>query len=514
MLPLLPPLVALAVALATRRVLLALATAAWTGFLLLEHAHGTAWLSLPWRATLDLVHDGLLGQVAQPSQAQVLLLIGLIGAFVHLLEHSGAGRATMDRAARGLTAARPAELAAWAAGVGFFFSDLGNVLLLGPMFRGVFDCLGLPRERLAWIIDTTAAPVSVLIPVVAWGVYIIGLVEGAFRGADPAAVDAVLPGRWRPDAGTVDGLAVFFDVLPLQLYAWLSLLFVPLLVALGRPYGAMARARPADPTPPDAATEGPSAWPGALSVAALFATLVAVGGWSWAQEGRLAGEAVRTTLAAGYLAATGTLAALLAREGRPVAVATLQAGAARSVGIAVILLLAWSLGHACAELGTGAALAALLGDRVPPGLLPAAVFVVGAATSFATGTSWGTFAVLIPVVVPLGLQLGLPAPLLLAAVLSGGVFGDHCSPISDTTILASMGAGCDHADHVATQLPYALTVGGAALAGFAAAGLVGPAAGHLTGVALVVAAVAASRLRARAPASPAASPAPRAPRTP
>ncbi len=146
-------------------------------------------------------------------------------------------------------------------------------------------------------------------------------------------------------------------------------------------------------------------------------------------------------------------------------------GAASMGEVLVILTLAWSLGACCDALGTGAYVAGVVERAVSPLLVPALVFLVGAVISFATGSAWGCYAIMMPIAIPLAVQTGAPLPVVLAAVLSGGIFGDHGSPISDTTILSSMGAGCEHVEHVRTQLPYAATAGLAALAGFLLAGI-------------------------------------------
>ncbi len=338
-----------------------------------------------------------------------------------------------------------------------FFSDMGNVLILGPLFRPLYDRLGLPRERLAWIVDTTAAPVSVLIPVISWGVYVIGLFE------------ATVPDR--------DGLQLFLAALPFQIYPLLSLCSVPILVLAGRPWGPMARALP-HALPPEPARD--EAAP-ALGLSAtlvplglLFVVMFGVGLHQIGIEGKLTGAGVRLGLASAYLSASAALLAIGARRGLagPIARA-FQEGIGRAAPLVVLLIFAWTLAETCAQLGTGPTLAGLIGPRVPAVALPALIFAVGAITSFATGTSWGTFAILIPIALPLAIELQLPLPVVAGAVLSGGVFGDHCSPISDTSLLASVGSGVEHARHVATQLPYALAVGALSALCFGIAGATG-----------------------------------------
>jgi len=473
-LSLLPPLLALAVAVGTRRVVPALALGGLSGTWLMAWRGGAAPLEVLIAGPVDFVRLGVLGQVSQPGNAQVMVLIALIGGFVGLLERSGAARALTAAITHRVRGPRQAGLAAWAGGLALFFSDFGNVLILGPVFRPIFDRLRIPREKLAWIIDSTAAPVCVLVPVIAWGVYAMGLIEDGFRGMDPAAVEASMPGLWDAAAGTVDGWGGFLAALPFQLYPLLCLVAVPALLLAGRDLGPMKRARPTEAPEEEAEEAGAGLTPAAALVplAVLFAVMAAVASAEAAAAGKLTGASVRLALAAAYLSATLTALGMLWRAGRlPHVAGAVREGMGSSAPLLILLVLAWTLGAVCKDLGTGAYLSAAIGGGLPPALLPLALFLVGAATSFATGTSWGTFAILMPLAIPLAVSMGAPAAVSIGAVLSGGVWGDHCSPISDTTLLASMGAGCEHAEHVATQLPYAALTGACAGAAFAVAGV-------------------------------------------
>lgn len=468
---LLPPMTALVVAFASRRVLLALGTAALVGFALLGvDALGATGLLL---APVAFVRDGVLGQATTPSNAQVLVLVALISGFVRLYETSGAARALVGGLGRIVTTPRRAEAAAWLGGLALFFSDTGNVLILGPVFRPVFDRLGVARERLAWIVDATAAPVSVLVPFITWGVYVIGLIDASFGGER--------------------GIELFVGAWRFQLYPVLSLGFVAAMAAFGRHWGPMAAVAPPDAVSGDAVDEG-SVWVGVLPLVALFLVLGGVGAWAWASEGILKGPSVRLALGCAYLAAIGVLAALLrGREASPTS--EVLAGMGGSMRLLILLVFAWSLGSVCKDLGTGMVVAGALGPWVPVFLLPLAVFVTGAIVSFATGTSWGTFAILIPIAASLSTASGVAPELLVGAVLSGGVFGDHSSPISDTTLLASAATGVEHDAHVRTQLPYAAAVGAASAVGFIVAGLGGGGGGLLAGAVVVLAVVLWSRGR-------------------
>ena len=469
-LALLPPLVALLLALRTRRVLPSLGAGGLVGAWMLSlDARGMAGLG---GGPVDFVGMGVLGRVSEAANAQVLVLIALIGGFVHLLEASGAARALVSAFGRFVTTGRRAEGAAWLGGLALFFSDTGNVLILGPVFRPVFDKLGLARERLAWIVDATAAPVSVLVPFITWGVYITGLLDGAFPGDQ--------------------GLSLFVAAIPHNLYALLSVLFVGAMAAFGHHWGPM---RAHDAVALDDTAEAPLlpphvGWGPLLTLLAVLGLFV---GALWSSEGVLRGPSVRLALGCAYVSAIGSLVFLLRGRGRE-PWGLVGDGIARSTRLMMLLILAWALGFVCRELGTGEVVATLLGPWVPTGLLPLALFATGAIVSFASGTSWGTFAILMPIAASLATEPWM-APVLVGAVLSGGVFGDHTSPISDTTLLASVASGVEHAEHVRTQLPYALVVGAASAVGFVVVGSGLGAAGLGLGVLLVAAVVGASRLR-------------------
>ena len=494
---LLPPLTALALAIATRQVVLSLGAGGLLGTILLALREHDPLAGIA-TGTLDFVSLGILGQVSKASNAQVMALIAMIGGFVYLLERSGAAGALATGITRGVRTPRQAMFATWLGGLAMFFSDFGSVLIVGPVFRPIYDRLQIPREKLAWIIDSTAAPVCVMLPFVTWGVYAMGLIEQGLADQSPTAVQAVLPDLWRSETGTVDGFGAFLRAAPFQLYPLLCLISIPLMVQFGRDWGPMRNARPRAPEATVETEALPSAWTAVLPLLALFAVVVTIGGWSWSAQGKLTGDGVRLALAAAYLVATGCCVLMLRREGHGRDAWTrVREGMGRTMGLLVLLVLAWTLGDVCKQLGTGATIAAWIGDGLPPALLPVILFGAGALTSFATGTSWGTFAILMPIALPISVALGAPAAPCIGAVLSGGVFGDHTSPISDTTLMASMAAGTEHAEHVTTQLPYASLVGASAAIAFLVAGSTGSAASVGAGALALVLGVAGLRLIGR-----------------
>lgn len=480
---LLPPVVSLIVALRTRHVVLALTAGCLSGLLPVAIANATAdgltatTLSIGvLDGFLDFVRKGIYGQVSKASNAQILVLIFMIGGFVGLLEKSGGTLAFAQSMTRRVRTPRQAQLATWAGGLAIFFSDVGNTLILGPLFRPVYDRLGISREKLAYIVDSTAAPVCVLIPFIGWGVYITGLLEGgsADLATDTAASLAAASGPlWDAEDGQLKGFQTLLALLPYQLYPLMTLLTVPVVILLGRDFGPMRHTKPVPHRAEDATETGLSAGSVLFALGLLLGAMVALMLYFTATEGELKGATIRVTIAAAYTVATAGAGLALWRSGvftPSKSFTAFRDGMGRMMPMAIIIVFAWTLGDLCKEMGTGAFISQSVAGGLPPELLPLGVFIAGAAMSFATGTSFGTFAILIPIALPLIGDLDAPMLVTLAAVLSGGIFGDHTSPISDTTVLSSMGAGTPHADHVTTQLPYATIVGVSAAAAFTVAG--------------------------------------------
>jgi Na+/H+ antiporter NhaC len=459
---LLPPLLAIALAVWTRRVLVSLFAGLWLGASMLHEWN-------PLTGLVALIEDFAVVQASDPFHAAVLLLMVCIGGFVRIIVRSGAAEAFAAVLSRLVTNRAGAHGAVWFSGISIFFSDSANPLILGPVFAPLFDRLRISREKLAYLIDSTASPICILVPITSWAAYVVSLVADEYA-----------------DMG-LDGspMAVYLHSIPFQFYAWTSLLLVPVLGLLGLDYGPMRKAEhscensteSAVSTSPQAAVEAPPfsrAMSGMLALGTVSTVIVGAllmtGGFpgQGLVDALMAGQSV-PAVTYGFLAGALVLGGLLVVERAmgPRQLLTHWLAGALSMGpVLLILTLAWSLGAVCDALGTGLYVAGVVERTVSPLLVPALVFLVGALISFATGSAWGCFAILIPIALPLATQTGVPMHLVLGAVLSGGVFGDHASPISDTTILSSMGAGCSHLEHVRTQIPYAATAGLAALAGF------------------------------------------------
>ena len=477
---LLPPLLAILLALLLRQVLLALFAGVWLGAFLVEGFD-------PVAASLRAVDRYAVEAAADSDHAAILLFSLALGGMIGVITRSGGASGIAAWVTRRANTPERGQLATWALGLVVFFDDYANSLLVGSSMRPITDKLRVSREKLAFLVDATAAPVSSIALVSSW----IG-VEVGYIGDQLAEQNL-----------TIDPYLAFLKTLPYRFYPWLMLFFGLAIVVLKKDFGPMRHAetrarmtgmvsgpaaRPASDF--DSNMNALSAKPRALLAIVPVITVVMVAMVGMYLDGRatVLAEGGSPTLRAAFGSASSIKALLWAATAGG-AVALLGSLATRALTLTeamdawidglksmllacVILVLAWSLGRICKEVHTASYVIQLIGDDLPAGLLPAAVFVIAAAVSFATGTSWGTMAILFPLVVPLAVHMAPEAAakgdlaLVLGAIssiLAGSVWGDHCSPISDTTIMSSMAASCDHVDHVRTQLPYALSVGFVAL---------------------------------------------------
>ncbi len=460
---LIPIAITLLLALGTRNVVIGLFAGVASGVVMLND----------WRHPLDnfgiLVKDHLVGQLTDSYNAGVLVLLVFIGGFVALMEQSGGGQAFARRVTHWISTKCRAQVAAWLGGIVIFFSDLGTPLIVGPVFRPMFDKLKLSRQKLAFIIDSTASPVAILVPFIGWGVYIMGLLQKEFNALALPLTD------WE----------AFIAAIPFQFYAVLAVAIVPLIAFKKLDFGPMAEAERAavrgelatGPQEQQSLFNHDNArasfvWAPLLVMAGVLAAMLGPLGFPFE---KVPGSVFRAALSSAYFMAAMTLITLMACYGvRRVTdgIAVYLKGMSNMMQVAIVLILAWTLSSVGKDLGAAAYIAEQAQAGFPAWLVPAVAFLLSAVISFATGSSWGTFAIMIPLVIPTAVAIDAPLYACIGAVLSGGLFGDHCSPISETTILSSTGSGCDQFEHFRTQLPYALLNGSIALAGFVVAGWV------------------------------------------
>ena len=456
-----PPVLAIGLAVASRQAVPSLLAGVWVGWIIAAGGDPLGGTASAIQSLIDVFGD--------PDHTRVIIFTLLMGALLLLLQRGGgvAGFLVWTRRWRWSGTRRGAQLLAACLGLGVFIESTITCLIVGAVARPIFDRLRIAREKLAYICDATSAPVCMLIPINSWGAMILGLL------ATQASLGTL---------GDRGPLAVFVTAVPLNFYAILSVLIVFVVAATGWDAGPMRRAerRAADagklvrdgarPVVSEsvllegAAGEAPPRARTLVIPLTLMIGVVLAGVAAPTVMDYLDNASGSTAVLWGVLAALGVLAVQLRASGVQKAGDLVDAsfrGAGAMLPIATLLVLAFGIGAICDELGTGPFIAAQVTPYLTPLLVAPLVFLVSGAIAFATGTSWGTFAIMIPLALPLAATMNLEGaavslPLVVSAVLGGGVFGDHCSPISDTTLISSMAAWSDHIDHVRTQLPYAL----------------------------------------------------------
>ena len=460
---LLPPVIAIVLAIWTRQVYLSLAAGVWLGWTVVE-----GWNPLTGAARAIEESIAVFGD---PGNTRVILFAMFIGALIATVESSGGVRGFVRWLERRkfVTGPKGAQLLAYVTGMVIFIESNITVLVSGSVARPLVDRYRTSREKLAYIIDTTSAAVCILIPLNAWGAYILGIL-GELQVPDP--------------------LGTFVAAIPLNFYALAAVVLCGIVILTGFDIGPMKAAErrtreegkllwddaspmlDPDVLSPPTAGDDPGhpmdmVLPIVVMVGMMPVGLYVTGGGDFR-----AGSGSTSVL---WAVLSGLVVAWLLILGkRRSTVDELTEvglrGAGGLINMAVVLWLSLALAAVTSDLGAGPYVAQVTAGTLPPVLFLPLVFVVAGFVAFSTGTSWGTFAIMLPIAVPAAMTLGWPIAPFVAAALSGGIFGDHSSPISDTTIISSMAAATDHIDHVRTQLPYAMIGGAVAIIGFAIVG--------------------------------------------
>lgn len=501
-LTLLPPAMAILLALLTKNVILSLGAGAFTGAFLLTFGGGNV-----FKATYDSFFKftgTILDSVTDPWNAGILLQCLAIMALVAVVSRMGGIRAIANVLSKYAKTGKSAGIITWVMGLLIFFDDYANAMIVGPVMRPILDGKRISREKQAFIVDATAAPIAGLALISTWIAAELGSIK---QGFDNAGIIA-------------EPYAFFLDTIPFRFYNVLMLVFVFLSVYWMRDFGKMYKAEYrsrkfgkvlADDARPMVSSESLNYEPDDISRCSVWDAIIPIGTLivgaivGFISNGRsaiLSGsdaaliELVNNNLfsfaglreCVSYADASivlfevsifaAVVAAIMALVRKKLTLNeftdTWVEGLKAVLMACVILVLAWTLSTFVKELGTRYFLADLIGSWMPAFLLPTVIFVFGSVISFATGTSYGTMGILMPLAIPLAFDMRADmgfVTVVAGAVLTGAIFGDHCSPISDTTILSSAGTACDHIHHVETQLQYALVVGGIAiLFGFLPAG--------------------------------------------
>ena len=473
----LPPVLAIVLAIRTKQVYISLLFGIWLGWMILANFN-------PFQGTLRTI-EGLVDVFQDKGSTRTILFSALVGALIIFIQKSGGVEGFIQWVNRILLKFEQRQsgsnrviiqLMAWFTGMIVFVETSISVLTVGTLYRPVFDRLKIPREKLAYIADSSSAPASILIPFNAWGAFIMGLLI---------------------KEGFENPFGVMFRAAALNFYPILALIIVLIIILSKKDFGPMKVAElrtkstgklmndDAKPMVSDeltAVTPKPNIPYRASNMIVPIATMVIMmpvmlcyTGWadvSVTNPQSTGFQKIFNAIGSGSGSTSVLVAVIVAilvsmvlyRSQKIMGIKemvdlTLK-GISEMMPLALLMLFAFAIGNICKELGTGPYVAEVSRAWLSPGLVPLIVFIVSCFIAFSTGTSWGTFAIMIAIAVPMAKTMDAPIFMTIAAALGGGVFGDHCSPISDTTILSSMASASDHIDHVRTQIPYALIGGG------------------------------------------------------
>ncbi|MEQ9404996.1 MAG: Na+/H+ antiporter NhaC family protein [Cyclobacteriaceae bacterium] len=461
---LIPPLLAIGLAIRTRQVVFSLIIGIFIGYLIISGGN---------------LFSGFLGTVEaftnvfqSKGNTRTIILTLIIGAMIQLIKYSGGINGFIKWVQKRLERKNNFErkLQATTALTGFliFVESNISILTVGTIFRPLFDKHKIAREKLAYLADSSSAPACIIFPLNAWGAYIMGLLM-IYDQVDP--------------------FKTLVYSIPFNFYAILTLVMVFWLSLSGKDFGPMKKAveenkKSASSEIDDSNTSGPFNMVIPIaSMVLIMPFFLVYSGWDsgvtgslgdkiWYSIGNGSGsEAVLNACFTGFL-----VAVIMYFVQKRLTVKSLIEESFKGMNemlvMAILMVLAFAIGNLCNELGTGIYVSRVTQSWLLPEVAPALVFVISGFIAFSTGTSWGTFAIMMSIALPLNFAIDSNLYLMVAAVLGGGVFGDHCSPISDTTLIASLASGCDHIDHVRTQLPYALFTGSIAVAMYLIAGFV------------------------------------------
>lgn len=485
---LLPPFIAIVLAFISKNVIISLFVGVLTGAFILSLNDYNVFGAFI-HGFLDLI-GYMVSSLADGWNAGIILQCLTIGGMIALISKMGGAKAIAEALAKRAKSPVSAQIITWILGLFIFFDDYANALIVGPIMRPVTDKMKVSREKLSFIIDATAAPIAGIALISTWIGYEVGLIKDAYESIGQS----------------VNAYGIFVSTIPYRFYNILILAFIVATVILMKEFGPMYHAEKRarikgevlrkDSNPMMNDSDGElephentklkirnALVPILVLMISAFAGFYYNGYVALAQDATmiemiksapLSMEAIRETFGASDASIVLFQAALIAsivalimgikqkiftvNEG----IDTFVHGLKSLLITGVILVLAWSLSGVIKDLGTSKFLISILSDKMPQFLLPSVIFVFGAIISFSTGTSYGTMGILMPLTIPLAFSISPENSYMLmnaGAVLTGAIFGDHCSPISDTTILSSMGAACDHIDHVKTQLYYAISVG-------------------------------------------------------
>jgi tetracycline resistance efflux pump len=439
----LPPLVAIVVVLWRKEVILALLMAVFSSELLLAYREHSNVIFYAFIGSIERV----ITVFSSPGNTRLLIFSLLIGALLAYIRNSGGVTALVNKlVSKGIAKSkRQVGAVTMFTGIIIFIESNLSVLTAGILSRDLFDKFKMSRARLAFIIDSTSAPVCILVLLNGWGAYVLGLLNNYELGES--------------------SMSILWGTIPYNFYAIIALLMVAYTVITDRVHGPMKQSelvlhKQEESDEELMKEEFIKPTKARFMLVPLLTMVLGMFFFMfWTGDGDITqGSGGESVLYATCLALAVAYFLLLSakRYSHKELVEVGFEGLSELLPLVTIVMLSLTLGSSLKELGTGLYIAGFVGENLPLVLVVPMLFIVGGLISFSTGTSWGTFAILIPIGVPIIQSLGLPPSLVIAAILGGGVFGDHCSPISDTTCVSAIASGCDLLEHVKTQLPYSI----------------------------------------------------------
>ncbi len=482
---LIPSLLAIILALATRQVFVSMFAGIWAGAFIIEGYSASNIIPSLFQVVDTWILEAIVPNDGDNQHFSIVLFSLITGGMIGILSNNGGMRGVVNYFTRIADTRTKGQGATFALGGLIFFDDYANTLIVGNTMRPLTDALKISREKLAFIVDSTAAPIACIAVITTWVGFQVSLLDDSLQSMAQTE-NVALP---------ASGFELVMGAIPYSFYPLLMLVFIFIMIATKRDFGPMLRAEERA-LAQQVVVEEPQETKGEFVVHkstpramnAVLPIICYIGGTVWGLFETGSGNTLRDILGSAdpfqsvlWGAFLGLLVAIIMSVATKALSLTktmeaLEAGLQPMMVAMIILVLAWAIADVNTQLKTAEYIVSLVGDSLSAMWVPLIVFIIAALTSFATGSSWSTMGILVPLVLPLaistlaadGLELENIAshPLLyasIASVLTGAVWGDHCSPISDTTILSSMASNCDHVDHVRTQMPYACTVAGASI---------------------------------------------------
>jgi len=470
-----PPLLTIVLAIATKEVLLSLFIGVYTGCLIIVGGNPLA--------GFEKMMEIILAKLTDPWNMQVLIIVILLGGMIGLLTRSGGSTAFGNLLGRRIKTKKGAQGTTWLIGLLIFFDDYFNALTNGAIMRPISDKFGVSREKLSYIIDSTAVGICLVIPLSSWVAFICSLIADSYASAGVEQ----------------DAFRAFLMCIPFNYYAWLSIIMVIVVVYLGLDYGPMAKAEKrtmetgalCDKTfsgggaDEDDFSSIVQMKGGAVDLLAPIILLIALaltfmlytGGFFESFNVLDAVNNMDGMLALTYAVFIAVLFAIIFYQARGLSkisdsIAAFVVGTKSMLFVVILLAFAWSIGGVGDELDTAGYVSSLFVGNVPGFLVAFIIFAFSCVMTFSTGATWGTYAIMIPLAVPLAIAMDISVYACIAAVIGGGGFGNHCSPLADTAILSSAAANIRHTDHIKTQIPYSVTCASVACVGFLISGFV------------------------------------------